>query len=444
MRARMTAMFALFVAGLLLTAGMAEWTQEKERAKNRVQEILDVAKKRAQYELDEDEGPDKTVLGITREAQGEISVGGLALLVVDGKGRTLWRSRHEVPSWPNSGRDWRVRTLSRGGQTLVLARDWKPTEKELSFIAFSLWRFGILSVLVTALGAWVVVGRTLLPIEKLALQASSASTESLQVRLHSPSSDAEMQRLTDTLNDLLGRLENEAHLRGRFYAAASHELRTPIQGLLGKLDVARSRPRSASEYETVIIGLQGAAERLAGLVENLLQLNALEMGQNSSPLETINLAFWVERALEQQSSEIARNSLQVEIQLQDVSLEAPSFHVEILLRNLMENAAKYATPGTSLLVRLAPTIEGAHLHIENTAPIEEGTDLRQWFEPFFRMDSSRSSLTGGNGLGLAIVAALARANGWTVELNAEGGRVLTDLWLPKVPGSPKPRKMTSD
>ncbi|BCM92587.1 sensor kinase CusS [Abditibacteriota bacterium] len=434
MRARMTAQFALFVAALLLLGCMAEWREEKERAENRVKEILSVAKTRANYEFDEEEDDgDHSILSITREAQGEISVGGLALLVVDEQNRVLWRSRHQTPSWPDYGENWRAQTISRGGQTLVLARDWKPTQKELNHIALTMWRMGLLVLVVTALGAWCVVGRTLSPIEKLALQARDASTESLQVRLHPPSSDTEMYRLTETLNGLLARLENDARLRGRFYAAASHELRTPIQGLLGNLDVARSRSRSAAEYEVVIVGLQGATERLAALVENLLQLNALEMGQIQSPLETINLAFWVERALEQQNAEIEARSLKVEAHLQDALIEAPSFHVEILLRNLMENAVKYATSSTLVLVCLKETTDGAQLSIENTADVPTGTDVSQWFEPFFRMDASRSSLTGGNGLGLAIVETLAHANGWKVELEAEGGKVLTHVWLPKTP-----------
>ncbi len=434
MRARITAQFALFVALLLLIGGMAEWNQEQRRAENRVTEILSVAKARAQYEMNEDEHKrPKSVLSVTREAQGEISVGGLALLVVDNHNRVLWRSRRDVPSWPQVGRLWRFQTLPYAGQTLVLARDWRSTQKELAHQASTLWRLGALVLFVTTLGAWFVVGKTLSPIEKLAGQARDASTESLRVHLDSPSSDAEMRGLTDTLNNLLARLEHEAHLRGRFYSAASHELRTPIQGLIGKLDVALARPRSAAEYETLIQSLQGATERLADLVENLLQLNALEMGQNQSPLETINLAFWGERALEQQSKKIAAHSLQVEAHFQDVLIEASSFHVEILLRNLMENAVKYAVPGTPLIVRLDETENETHLHIENTAEVPEGTNVRQWFEPFFRMDPSRNGRIGGNGLGLAIVAALARANGWKVELEANAGRVLTDVWLPKAP-----------
>ena len=433
MRARMTGQFALFVAGLMLLGGAALWKRETLRAEAGVQESLAVAKARARFEMGENEPHGHTILEVSRVAQGEISAGGLSLLVVDGQDRVLWRSRRHSLNWPYYGRDWRVETLSRDGQTLVMARDWKPVEDELHRTALTLLQLGALVIGTTGLGAWVVIGKTLSPLDRLATQARDASIESLQVRLHPPSSDAEMRRLTATLNELLARLEREAQARGRFYAAASHELRTPIQGLLGKLDVAISRPRSAEEYQTIIAGLQNATERLAALVSDLLQLNALEMGQSQSPLETINLAFWVERALQQQLEGIEAKSLPVEARLHDVELEAPSFHVEILLRNLLENAVKYATPGTALRVGLSAAPDGAQLHIENDSNVPPGTDPRDWFEPFFRLDAARGSSTGGNGLGLSIVAALARANGWKVELQTQKGGVLARVWLPKTP-----------
>jgi signal transduction histidine kinase len=432
MRARMTAQFALFVALLMLIGGAAIGQRERARAEARVRETLAIAKARARFEMGESEPHGHTILQVLRVAQGEISAGGLSLLVVDAQNRVLWQSRRYVPSWPRFGSDWRIATISRGGQTLVMARDWKPIEEELRQTAWTLAQLALLVIGATGLGAWVVVGRTLSPIHELAMQARDASTESPQVRLHPPSSDSEMRGLTATLNDLLARLERESQARGRFYAAASHELRTPIQGLLGKLDVAVSRSRSANEYHAIITGLQNSTERLATLVEDLLQLNALEMGQHSSPLETINLAFWVERALEQQSEEIEAKSLQVEARLHDVEIEAPSFHVEILLRNLLENAVKYATPNTSLRLGLSAAPDGANLHIENASDVPIGTDTRDWFEPFSRRDTARSS-TGGNGLGLSIVAALARANGWKVELQTQKGGVLARVWLPKTP-----------
>lgn len=427
MRARMTAIFALFVGALMLLGGAAMMRRETRRAEWRTREILTLARERATDELRE--APEKTLLQAVVADQNELSEGGLVLVVADGQ-KVLWHSRENFPHWPAVGDDWRFGTLSQNGQTLILARDWEPIEEELADTREALWGLGFLMVAATALGAWFVVGKTLSPLEKLAAQAQNASTKSRQVRLQSPSSDAEMRHLTETLNALLARLENESLARGRFYAAASHELRTPIQALLGQIDVARSRPRSLAEYESTLEEIQTQTERLANLTQDLLQLNALEMRQNAAPAEEINLRFWVERALEQQSAAMQARELKVEIELEDAPIVAPPAHVEMLLRNLLENAVKYATPQTTLEIGLANLQDGAQLSVWNACEVADNTDLSLWFEPFFRPDASRNSQNGGNGLGLSIVAALARANDWHVELKAENGGVKALVWWP--------------
>lgn len=427
MRARMTALFALFVALLLLTGGAAVQNREERRAEKRAREVLSVALERARAEISEAK-PDQTLRGIVESDQSELSAGGLVLVVAQGQ-KVLWRSRQHAPNWPKIGDDWRVQTLSHGGQTLVLAQEWEPIEEDLEETARALWQLGALILIATVLAAWFVVGRTLSPLDKLAAQAQGASIDGLQVRLESPSSDAEMRHLTQTLNDLLGRLEKETQARGRFYAAASHELRTPIQVLLGQIDVARARPRSVASHEEVLAQLQSETERLAALVQDLLQLNALEMRQNQAPRERLNLAFWVQRALSQQAEAIAERDLMLDVRLGDAEIEAPPAHVEILLRNLLENAVKYAAPSSSLQVGLESDVNGAHFQVWNRCDLAADADLSAWFEPFFRPDASRNSQTGGNGLGLSIVAALARANGWKVELQAHQNGVRARVWL---------------
>lgn len=337
----------------------------------------------------------------------------------------IWQSRRHAPRWPDAGTDWRAQTLMWRGQTLVIAREWQPIAEELRETALSLWELGALVVGSTALGAWFLVGRTLSPLDRLAAQAQNAGIESLQVRLETPSSDAEMRHLTATLNDLLARLEREARARGRFYAAASHELRTPLQVLLGEIDVAKSRPRTVAQHESVLIQLQSHSERLASLVQDLLQLNALEMGQNPAPREPINLKFWVERAIEQQSAALAARGLRLHSTLEDVTLEAPSQHVEVLLRNLLENAVKYAAPIPAPPLEIQ--VRGGTLCFWNAAQTAPEAKMSEWFEPFFRPDASRNSQTGGNGLGLAICSAICRANGWEISLQSQSGGVLATV-----------------
>ena len=428
MRARVTALFAIFVALLMGAGGAAVQNREVRRAEKRSREILNVAVERARDEIEGDAPNQRTLLQAVTGDANEIAAGGLAMLVVQNN-RVLWRSRSHVPDWPRVGANWRVAQISQGAQTLVLARDWTPIAEDLRETARALWQLGALIVGATTLAAWLIVGRTLSPLDALAAQAQNASIESLAVRLNSPSSDAEMLHLTRTLNDLLGRLEREARARGRFYAAASHELRTPIQALLGEIEVTLSRPRSGPFYRESLGQIHDETKRLKCLVQDLLQLNALEMRQTQAAREPLDLRAWTERALLGQCETIERNALHLEARLDEAEIEAPPAHLEILLRNLLENAVKYATPGSVLQVEIRRETEGARLRIWNACALPDDTDLAVWFEPFYRPDESRDSQTGGNGLGLSIVAALARANGWKVELHSQSGGVAASVWF---------------
>lgn len=428
MRARMTLLFALFVAFLMLVGGAAVLRREERRAEKRTGEILSVARERAQAELGDATEKRRSLLQAILSDKAEIAAGGLVLMVVQ-DGKILWQSRRRAPSWPIVSDDWRFQTLDWNGQTLILAREWEPIEEELSETATSLWELGALVVMATACGAWFVVGKTLSPLDRLAAQAQNASIESLQVRLETPSSDAEMRHLTATLNNLLARLEREARARGRFYAAASHELRTPIQVLLGEIDVAKSRPRTVEQHETVLIQVQSHSERLAALVQDLLQLNALEMRQSQPAREEINLRFWVERAFGQQGAALEARQLHLESKIEDAWLEAPPTHVEILLRNLLENAVKYAPTNTALNVGLKVQAVPSEVvfTVWNACELPVGSELETWFEPFFRPDASRNSQTGGNGLGLSICRAICDANSWKVVLEKQNGGVLATV-----------------
>ena len=432
MRARVTALFALFVALLMGAGGFAVQNREVRRAEKRSREILNVAVERARDEIDGDATDQRTLLESVTSDSNEIAAGGLAMLVVQNN-RVLWRSRSHVPDWPRVGANWRTAQISQGGQTLVLARDWAPIAEDLRETAWALWQLGLLIAGATTGAAWLIVGKTLSPLDALAAQAQNASSESLAVRLRAPSSDAEMLHLTRTLNDLLGRLEREAQARGRFYAAASHELRTPIQILQGEIEVTLSRPRSEAFYREALEQLLGETGRLKSLVQDLLQLNALEMRQTQAAREPLDLRAWVERALRGQCETLERNALHLEARLEEAEIEAPPAHIEILLRNLLENAVKYATPDSVLKVEICRETNGARLQIRNAYEVDDEADLSVWFEPFYRPDESRDSQTGGNGLGLSIVAALARANGWKVELQSQNGGILASVCFLSTP-----------
>lgn len=309
-------------------------------------------------------------------------------------------------------------TLQRGADTLVLTVPWRRTDGVLREQALSLGALGALATVFASVGAWFLVGKTLAPIEKLALQARSlAQHASWNGRLQATSSDAELQQLTNTLNEMLDGLGEAARSKERFHAAASHELRTPLQALLGHLQVALSRSRSAEEYRGALEESERQTRRLSSLTRELLLLNQLQMATTKPPGESVEVTETVAQTIDFYAARGAERGLKIKEKLTPFEIEGVYAHLEMLLHNIIENAIKYALPQSNIVIEAVPS----RLVVWNaTLPGQlREADLRQLFDPFFRPDDARHSSTGGNGLGLSICQALCEANGWKIALQKE-------------------------
>lgn len=343
----------------------------------------------------------------------------LGALVIDGTGEVIWRSPNDAPSWPRPVHD-HAPSIQSGGMRMIFNLPEMRHVGDREWHALIMLNIAALSAF--AVAAWVLVGRTLQPIRSLAHQAQEASVDDVGTRLVSPSQDREMQELVTTLNGLLGRIEEASEEKGRFYAAASHELRTPLTALLGHLEVALGQPRTQDEYEATIQEAHVQTGRLVSLVEGILLLHQLQGPTRLEP-ERACLTVVVEETLETFRPLIEARGLSLQTEIADnvTTLAIPS-HAVVLLRNLLENAAKYGREGGQLLVSL----EQSRLRIENETP-DPTIPVERLFEPFYRLDASRSAKSGGNGLGLAICRAVAKANGWDLALRAEGSMIVAEV-----------------
>ncbi len=426
LRSRMTATFALSFAALIaLFSALLLWSARISAQRNADTLLLNAANNlRSEYEEAQKGG---FALNWSNEME-EIGQANLALLVVDEQGVALHKTPGRVPPLPAAASyEWRVKTVSLADGMAIIGFHWEKTEQALVRQAFQLTALSLLMLFVTTLGAWSLVGRTLSPIYRLSVQAESASADNLNIRLNSPSQDAEITHLVETLNALMGRLSGAISARERFYAAASHELRTPLQTLNGSLELALMRPREAEEYRKALENAYTQSERLTALVQALLLLNQLET-RSVQKKESVSLNETCERWLAELSGLAMSRQLNVTTEFpESVTIEAIPTHADILVRNLIENSLKYATAGSDIRLTLCVERNVAILTLFN-----ECVSLRDWseerlFEPFYRPDSSRNSDTGGNGLGLAICKAIATANGWTVHLKQESNGVLAEV-----------------
>jgi signal transduction histidine kinase len=417
MRARMTLAFTLYIAFLIALLSLSFFYYLEHQEWKSADATLAAASLKLSAKLEAEEPGAQSLIELVKAENDELRAKNVTIVIADPTGRVIAHSLPETPAWPLSS-DWRYRTLPFHGYTVAVAMPWREMREWLSERAHALLIMGTLVVLLSSVGVWILVGRTLSPLDGLTQEVSVASAENLRVQLQSPSSDAEMVRLVSTLNDLLNRLSQTAQLEGRFYAAASHELRTPLHSLNLLHEVALSRPREIGEYRDALVQSHEQVQGLTRLVQDLLLLNQLDMKTSQFEAVLLDLADICEGELNHIGAQVEEKSLQVVATLPvTCELTAPWTHVNMLVHNLVENAAKYALPNGKIEVSVAPD----RFQIWNECEIDEDFNMEKYFEPFYRPDAVRNSETGGNGLGLPICHAVCQTNGWGLTLAYENG-----------------------
>ncbi len=416
MRGRMTAGFALALTLLMaVVSGGLLWYLRFTEERN-ADALLRMSAKTVREEA-EDEATRRNLQTFLRQESDELRSTGLVVTVSPNAGSQTGGTR-EIEGSSLTG--LRFLRVDIGPSALTLGIPWRRTEERLREQAAALIVLTLFGITAGTAGAWFLVGRTLSPIERLSKQADGATVDALKVHLSAPSSDAEILHLVATLNGLLDRLSQSAAAQSRFYSAASHELRTPLHTLSGHLEVGLSRPRTNSEYREAMEEAYRQTARLSSLVQDLLLLTRLNTMPVSPAVEPIDLADLCERTLFQFSPEIERRRLSVKIaSAEEVEIAAAPNHVDMVVRNLLENAVNYTSEHGALSIALDTVPDGVRLEIYNDCPPLRIADFDRLLEPFYRPDAARQSGTGGNGLGLAICSAIARSNHWDLALSTE-------------------------
>ena len=333
--------------------------------------------------------------------QDEVQRQDIGGLVANLDEQVLWRSDSNPPQWPDPPRN-STRAVPYGELTLFVRVPDLPTNLDAEARGLAL--HSLAAVCALAIGSWLVVGRTLLPIRSLSRQAAEAGANDARARLVPPSQDLEMRELVTTLNGFLDRAQEASEEKTRFYAAASHELRTPLQALSGHLEVTLGQSRTEAEYQATVQEAYAQTQRLVSLVESILLLHQL---QSSDPAvgEPVCLSEEIESQIQsiRPLAEARGLRLCVSVETGIVVTSIP-MHVSVLIRNLVENAAKYSNEAGEVKILLQRASGSTMFRIENE--VATGSlDEARLYEPFFRPDASRSGKSGGNGLGLAICRA---------------------------------------
>lgn len=270
----------------------------------------------------------------------------------------------------------------------------------------------LLIIFAGGITTWFVVGRALRPLNTLSRRMSSCTVNNLSQQLPVPQSHDEVAKLTISFNQMSGKLNEAFAIQRRFSQSAAHELRTPLTVLQTKVDVFRKRrDHTREDYDKLIDGVAAQTQRLSNLVRDLLELTNLD---GVTQWERISLG----KLLKQVISDLAILAEEKQVSLSLEGTDACTFgNRELLSRvfsNLVENAIKYNYPGGSVRVTLE---NGPVVTVSDTGIGIPEDAVDSIFEPFFRVDKSRSRQMGGAGLGLATAKAIVEQHGGTIEVS---------------------------
>src|ERR1022692_658128 len=322
-----------------------------------------------------------------------------------------------IPNSEGQSRYTSVRVASNGGgqASIDQLRLQEGAAVSHQFLVGSVIALGIMAVVSVVLG-WMIAGRVLRPLREMTAAARRISEDNLHERLAVPGPGDELKDLADTIDGLLERLEGAFAAQRRFVANASHELRTPLATMRASLDVALTDPRpTLAAYQATCEDVLEASEQQEQLIEALLTLARSQRGLDRR--QPVDLADITIDALHSREPDAAARGLAVSFSITAAPVLGDARLLQRLAANLIDNALRHNIPGGRLDVQVTACAGHATLKITNTGPDVPGGQATRLLQPFQRLSASRTASDEGLGLGLSIVAAIAKAHHATLTVN---------------------------
>jgi heavy metal sensor kinase len=317
------------------------------------------------------------------------------------------------------------RSAQIGGRTMTLRviRDESGMHETLREILFSFVLGVPIAALLSALGGYMMAGRTLKPITAMAERARQITSESLSQRLPNPNPHDELGQLATVFNQTLQRLQDSFDSLKRFTADASHELRTPLTALRTVGEVALRNANDPGALRETIGSMLEEAQRLNDLVDSLLLLARVESGRSAVHPEPVRLDELL-ADIRESVVVLATDKMQT-LELggdADVVATADPLLMRHAVMNILYNAIQHSPSGAKVLMRVYRDNGQAIIEIADNGPGIAPENHEKIFERFFRIDKARSRAEGGTGLGLAIAKLSVERQGGRIELDSIVGQ----------------------
>jgi two-component system heavy metal sensor histidine kinase CusS len=325
---------------------------------------------------------------------------------------TARAARTALPSPAGTDASWSLRVVL----------DTDADRAALRLLAVSLIAAAAGGAALISIGGSFLVRRGLRPLNQLVTQVQELSAETLSQRIDGLAQPDELRELVLRFNDLLSRLQQAYRQLESFNADVAHELSTPLATLMGGTEIALCRDRPVEELRKVLASNLEELNRLAGIVRDMLFLARADHGEAAQRGIRQALAPIVRSVVYCHRSELDKRALMVEVS-GDAEAAVDKALVDRGLSNLLANAIRHAWPGSCIRVTVQAHADEVSLQVQNDGPPVEPEALKRFFDRFYRGDTSRTNANQHHGLGLSIVAAIARMHGGAPFATARGDRI---------------------
>ncbi|HYM76246.1 MAG TPA: heavy metal sensor histidine kinase [Candidatus Dormibacteraeota bacterium] len=290
-----------------------------------------------------------------------------------------------------------------------------------------LWMFAPLLLMVAAGGGYWMSRRALSPVDALVRTARDVSGANLNSRLQKLTTGDELQRLSDTLNEMLDRIETAFLRVTQFTADASHELRTPVSLIRTEAELALRRSRGEAEYKESLRHILLEAERTTALIEQLLALARADSGREALHMQPVDLRPTLRSVIEswQQVATIRDLQFSTNIGDQTAFVMGDETLLRRLLDILLDNAFKYTPSPGSVRLLLEQRGDSVSITVKDSGVGIAPEDQDKIFERFYRVDKARSRAQGGSGLGLSIARWIVTQHRGSITVESRPGEGAT-------------------
>ncbi len=369
----------------------------------------------------------RTALG--PELERSLAPTGAVATVTRADGTVVFSS-NSGPRTGYRGRAAKVRN-SDGEFTVTLAVREADMRRRLREVLLYFTIFVPVMLLLSWISGLLFVGRTLTPLEQIRRQAEQISRTSLTERVPEPRTGTEFQRLAQTFNEMLARIERAFEDLQNFAADAAHELRTPLANLRVELETALQEPSRVPD--PLLVSLAEEIHRMSRIVTDLLTLAKLDLRQYALRKERVELEPILREVCETWGPIATERRIEVTVRecASGVFVDGDAVALRRVLMNLVENAVKYNRDGGRVDLILRRADGTIVVEVGDTGPGIPADHLPRLFRRFYRVDKARSRETGGAGLGLALCKSFIEAHEGTIAVRSvEGQGTMFTVTLP--------------